>query len=197
MKIVTTITETEFEAEYLKAEWYKNYYDQVREKFNHIVLNPNFEDEQQNLIRKQLLWQTRRPLLQQLPTDIVWQVIEINQEEFSNLLVIKERGWERTFGPNKTLEAAVNAMRSGTLQDCGVNFQTVYNIKNSIGKYSFNEKLICISLELNKPYTLIEGNHRALAFQLRKAETGKIDHIPSQIILGVSPNMGQAYWLNQ
>lgn len=197
MKIVTTITEAEFEAEYLKAEWYKTYYDQVRDKFNHVVLNPNFEDEQQNLIRKQLLWQPRGPLLKQLPGDIVWRVIEINQQEFSNLLVIKESGWEKTFGSNKTLEATVNAMRSGTLEDHGVNFQIVYDIKNSIGKHLFDEKLICISLELNKPYTLIEGNHRALAFQLRKAETGKTDHIPSQIILGVSPNMGQAYWLNQ
>ena len=177
MKVISIITEAEFEAEYLQTEWYKDHYDQVRTKFNSIVLKPDFNDSQQNLIRKQLLWQPRRPLLQQLPIDIIWQIVEISVDEFSRLLVIKESGWEQTFGSNKTLEAAVNTMKLGLVQDHGVNFQTVNNIKSSIGTHPFTERLICISLKLEEPFTIIEGNHRALAFQLKKVETDETNHI--------------------
>lgn len=196
MKTNTIISNEEFEAEYLKAEWYKDYYDPYREKYTEIVLKPDLNNLHENEIRKQLLWGPRHPLLQQLPSDVVWHDVEITSQEFSEILVIKEFGWEKTFLNHKKLSDAVRFMESGDAVDHGVKFNIVNDIKSSIGKYDFSERLICIALSTDGPFTLIEGNHRALAFELEKQDSGKTDHLPSRIIVGVSSYMGQAYWLN-
>jgi len=78
----------------------------------------------------------------------------------------------------------------------GVDFNLIKQIKSNIGQHPFKEKIILISLSLNSVCTVIEGNHRAVVFELEMIETSKIDHIPKQLILGISADMNQAYWLN-
>lgn len=196
MKIISKINQEKVEAEFLKSEWYKSGYDQFREQYTNIVINPDFSVDKDNQLRKKLLWIYRSPLLNQLPRNIEWHIVEIDVSEFSRLLVIRENGWEKTFGNKKTLIDAARSMVSRQALDHGVDFEKVQNIKQSIGDHDFSEKLICISTDMNEPFTIIEGNHRALAFQLKKEETQEKQHIPKQIILGTSVNMTQAYWLN-
>lgn len=196
MVIKLRMTNEQVEAEFLRAEWYKSAYDGVRNQFNNVVLTPNFNNSQENAIRKSFLWQLRRPLLDKLPNDIEWYVAGIDTEEFSRMMRIRENGWDATFGSNKTLADCSRAFLSGDLADHGVNFEVVNNIKSAIGSHEFKEKIICISLMNSEPFTVIEGNHRALAFQIKREEANAIDHIPQEIILGTSPNMGQAWWLN-
>lgn len=196
MKVIAKISEQEFELQFLGSEWYKSFYDHIRDKFKELITNPDITDWQQNYTRKELLWKWRYPLLGQLPMDIDWYLIELELEEFENLLVIRENGWDKTFGLGKNLEEVAVVVKSGVEDRWGVKFDQIQDIKNNIGKYDFREKIILISSSMNFPYTVVEGNHRAVAFELKKIEDGETGHIPREFLLGVSPNMGRAHWLN-
>ncbi len=196
MKILAEVNEPEFELQFLSTEWYKPFYDSLREQYNELVTNPDLSDWKQNYARKELLWKWRYPLLGQLPQQIEWYLIELDLEEFENLLVIRENGWDKTFGLGKNLEEVALAVQNDVEDSWGVNFKQIKDIKNNIGKYAFKEKIILISSNEEAPYTILEGNHRAVAFELKKVEIGETDHIPKKFLLGISPNMGQAHWLN-
>jgi len=196
MKILAEIDEPEFELQFLSTEWYKPFYNSLREQHNELVTNPDLSDWKQYYLRKELLWKWRYPLLGQLPLQIEWYLIELDLEEFENLLVIRENGWDKTFGIGKNLKEVALAVQKNVEDSWGVNFKQIKDIKSNIGKHAFKEKIILISSNEEAPYTVIEGNHRAVAFELKKIETGETNHIPRQFLLGISPNMGQAHWLN-
>ncbi len=196
MQVISEISEPEFEFQFLSSEWYKPFYDSVRESFDELIVSANLGDWRQNYIRKELLWKWRYPLLAQLPFGIDWYSIELEPQEFEDILVIREDGWNKTFGLGKNLKEAAIAVGNNVEDKWGVNFSQIRDIKNKIGKYNFKEKIILISSSMSPPYTVVEGNHRAVAFTLKRLETGQLDHIPKQFILGVSQNMSNAYWLN-
>jgi len=196
MKILAEVAEPEFELQFLSTEWYKPFYDSLREQYGELVTNPDLGDWKQNYIRKELLWKWRYPLLGQFPKQVEWYLIELDLKEFEKLLVIREKGWNQTFGLGKNLVEVALAVQNNVEDSWGVNFKQIKDIKNNIGKHVFKEKIILISSKIEPPYTVVEGNHRAVAFEMKRIETGETDHIPKQFILGVSPDMGQAYWLN-
>ncbi|MEK7107063.1 MAG: hypothetical protein AAB899_02650 [Patescibacteria group bacterium] len=196
MKVVSQISEPQFELEFLSSEWHKDFYDSVRAQFNEIVTNPDISNWEQNYWRKELLWRLRAPLLAQLPFNIQWHVIGLDAGEFEHIRVIREHGWNRTFGERKNLMEVAEAVQKNLPDEWGVNFPQILDMKNNVGRTEFKERIILISSGLTGPYTVLEGNHRAVAFALKKLESEQINHVPKQYILGISPTMSSAYWLN-
>ena len=196
MKVISKVSQEEFELQFLSSEWYKEFYDSVRVKYNGIINNPNLLDWQENFFRKELLWKWRYPLLGQLPLEIEWYLIELSAEEFENLLVIREIGWENTFGIGKNLREVAFAVKNNVQDRGNVRFDIIQDIMDNIGKYNFKEKLILISSDLKPPYTIVEGNHRAVAFELKKIETEVNSHLPKQFLLGISRIMNTSPWFN-
>ncbi|KHF24539.1 hypothetical protein JV46_28870 [Solemya velum gill symbiont] len=197
MKNSNPISANSFVAAFLRNEWYKHFYDNVRSQFDEIVTNPDVNDPKQNYIRRHLLWRLRTPLLREIPRDIEWQIIDISNDEFGDMKIIRESGWCKVFGLNKTLAQAADIYVSGLPEEQGVNFEKVDKIRESIGSFDFSNELICIAIDPDSPRTLIEGNHRGLAFQIHKLRSGTADHIPKEIILGTSKNMRQCAWFCQ
>lgn len=196
MKVLSKVSQEDFELQFLSAEWYKDVYDEVRERFDRLITRPDITNCQENLLRKELLWKWRYPLLGRLPLEIEWQTISLDIDEFENLLVIREIGWENTFGIGKNLREVAQAIKDNVEDKGGVRFDIVEDIKGNIGKYEFNEKLILIASGLQPPLTIVEGNHRAVAFELKSIESGETKHIPTEFLLGVSPEMIKSPWLN-
>lgn len=195
MKTVKPVPIEYVESEFLKSEWYKDFFDPVRQEFHNIVMNPDLLNNSQNYTRKGLLWSWRRPLLCALPIDTEWYLAEITQESFGDILVIRETFWEKTFGDAKKLKDVAQAIKNGVV-DQGVGFQIILEIKEKVGKVSFDEKLILITTPNNINQTIIEGNHRAVAFQLKHHESNDASYIPKEVIIGISPNMHMSPWLN-
>src|SRR5258706_8054401 len=114
MKIIKPISNMEMEAEFLKSEWYKKVFDQVRKKYDTIVNDSDYANEANNRIRKSFLWQSRKDLLEKLPfPDIHWYLASLKKDEFSELLIIRETGWEKTFGTAKKLKDVGTAIKAG------------------------------------------------------------------------------------
>lgn len=195
MKIIQALPVEHFESEFLRAEWYKPFYNGVRETYQDIVMNGDLTNDEQNRIRRWLLWEWRKPLLERLPSDIQWHLAEVEANDFGELLIIREIGWEKTFGNRKRLRDIAQAIQEG-VEDQGIDFALIDAIKQNIGKQPFNEKLILIANTSNPPYTIVEGNHRAVAFQLKHLDTGDNIHIPKEVLIGISQNMQISPWLN-
>lgn len=196
MIIVRPLPTVELEAEFLRAEWYKDFYSPVRTQHDSVVKDKDYENEDNNRIRKNLLWQYRHPVLLQLPQDIHWYEASVSPEEFGEIKRIRETGWDRTFGSAKTLKDVVVAIKAGVTDQGNVGFQLIEDIKSNIGTHPFEEKLITIARNQTESPTIIEGNHRGVAFQMKTQEDGETSHLPQAIILGISPNMNTSPWLN-
>lgn len=186
----------EVEAEFLRAEWYKEVFDQVRKQYGSVVQDEDYTNETNNRIRKNFLWQWRIPLLEKLPfPDIHWYIASVDKDDFGEFLIIRETGWEKTFGPSKKLKDVASAIKNG-IKDQGVGFDLIEKIKGNIGNHPFRERLILIASSENGPFTLVEGNHRGVAFQTKVHENGNSSHLPTEVIIGISPNMNISPWLN-
>jgi len=195
MKILRCLPEAVVEYEFLKAEWYKDGFNPVREKYNEIVVAGDLKNDEQNRIRKWLLWKARFIILRGIPSDTVWSLCEIDADQFCELRIIREIKWENTFRTAKKLKDVAAKVQEG-VTDIRIDLGLIEKIKQNIGKYDFKEKLICISSGLDGPFTLIEGNHRAVAFQLKYLETGDKSHLPKEVIAGISPKMKISPWFN-
>lgn len=190
------ISQEDFEAEFLKSEWYKPFYSGVREQFNSIVVNSDTSSQSENTKRRELLWAWRQPLLVRIPNKIDWYHVSIDYGEFSKFLVIREVNWEKTFGQKRSLRDVAEAIADG-VNDRGAGIDMIKTIKDSIGSsHQFKEKIILISQSFVGPYTVLEGNHRAVAFQLRSLENNDTSCLPNEVILGVSLDMDKSPWLN-
>ena len=195
MKIIKPIPLEYVEYDFLKAEWYKSFFNPVRGKFKHLIENPDFSNSEHNRLRRELLWAWRRPLLQRLPNNISWFLASLDEGDFSELFIIREIGWETTFGNTKKLKDVATAILDG-IEDKGVGFDLIEAIKKQIGVQPFREKLLVISTNLQGPYTVVEGNHRAVAFHKQLIETNNASHLPKEVYLGTSSLMHISPWLN-
>lgn len=195
MKIVDTLKKVEVHHEYLVTEWYKPHFRQ----FDSVIKDPNMlnlDNKADIDLMETVLRSHRSPILDRLPKDILWNRAELEENDFENLLVIRESGWVNTFGPNRNLRDVAGQVARSNFEVGGVNIPLIHDIRRAIGSHPFKERIFVISNNDSGPFTVLEGNHRAVAFQLEVNETGSNGHLPKYVILGTSPSMGTSPWLN-
>ena len=195
MKLKNRLTKEEFESEFLKGEWYKSQYDPVRNQYSPTIDNPDLQNPKHNQVINQLLWAFRKPLLEKIPTNIEWWEADLEDKDFENALIIRETDWENTFGNLKRIKDVSKAISEG-IEDKGVGFTMIREIQKNIGTHPFSERIIMISESGSSTPSIIEGNHRVLAFQLELIENGTSLHIPKTAIIGTSPNIRICPWWN-
>ncbi|HUC88128.1 MAG TPA: hypothetical protein VMR95_03190 [Candidatus Binatia bacterium] len=196
MKNISSISLARVQHEFLLTEWYKDHFRQFElDGFEPSKLDPD-KSSDAKIIEKMLL-SFRAPILSNLPVDTVWQIGELERNEFKNLLVIRERGWVLTFGNSRKVQDVAIAVSNGVQEQGGVNIPLIQDIKKSIGTHPFKERIILISTGEVGPYTIIEGNHRAVAYQQKSLEIGSEKYLPKEVILGTSTSMYKCPWLNQ
>jgi len=191
MKVISEISEDKVYYEFLSTEWYKSHFQPFRDQGISLdALNP----ENDHIRIRNLLWSSRGVILDKLPRDVAWHVGELEGDDFENLFVIREKGWVDSFSPHRKVKDVASVIDSA--QDLGgVNFSHIYSIKENITRYDFKERLILVSENAIGPFTIIEGNHRAVAFQMMVNEGGDMSHLPKEVIIAISPSMGSCTWL--
>ena len=93
MKLVRRVTEAEVIAEFLKNEFYQKEYDQCREQFEEMVLDPDLTNERHNAIRRALLFRRRGHMWRELPQDTQWCEIQIDIEDLPRVRVFPRAHW--------------------------------------------------------------------------------------------------------
>ena len=174
---------------WLKDEWYLSNYNQVRQITpSEFINNPNFSNTEENKVRLELLRSIRSPMVDPLPKDTEWYVTDLKKGDIKRIYIVPSSDWlSLTSNSYSILEAVKNI-------DSNLDHASkIREIKTNLNEGSLSKNLILVASSPESPFTIIEGNHRAVAL-LSKAIDSKIEPIVEKIFLGISPEMKSYIW---
>lgn len=182
---------------WLRTEWYSNAYDGVRDLVDIETLGQDVFPVNDLHISELLLRMARRTILSNMELwSIKWHKAVLDPGEFENLRIIKEKSWSEMFDEGNTVkkvsEDFINFNYHLNTEGSPHHSRKINEIFDKIGKERFPEPLILIKKTRSEVATILEGNHRAIAFQAR----GLKKYIPKRVIVGVSQRMGKCIWFN-
>ena len=185
------ITEAEVLAEFLKNEFYQKQYDDDREKFESIVLDPDLTDESQNSIRRALLYRRRGHMWRELPKDTLWYEAEIDSEDLKRIRVFPRAHWRKISNGSFLLSEIVKRIRDSAIGKNDPAFSKIQLLRYRLQRDSVSSAVLLIGVDEEQPFTILEGNHRLAAAMLvspRLVQTG------FRILCGLSPRMYESCW---
>lgn len=175
---------------WLKDEWYLPHYNQIRQNISSkLIANPDFSDTNENRIRLELLRCVRQPMIDPIPSDTQWYVIDFNKEDLNRTFIVPSDDWfPMTNNSYRILEAIKNV--GGNLNHA----DRVRKIMDSVVGENVSKNLILVASSPESPFTVIEGNHRVVAFVSKALNNSETDIIIEEIFLGISPQMKGYIW---
>src|SRR5215469_8841885 len=192
MKVVRRVTEAEVIAEFLKNEFYQREYDQDREQFEQMVLDPDLTNESQNAIRRALLFRRRGHMWRELPLDTQWWQVQIGPEDLPRLRVFPRAHWRKISNGSFGVADIVDRLRK--LHGNGGHghlISKIQLIRYRLQREATQSSILLIGDDENQPMTILEGNHRftaAMLVPLQRVQTS------FQILCGFSPHMEECCW---
>lgn len=192
MKKRLRITEAEVMAEFLKAEFYHQEYDGDRQKFEAIVYNPNLADENENALRRALLYRRRGPMLRELPDDTQWWEVELEQEELDRINVFPRAQWRRISDGNFQALHVAERIR-GQLDDGKSSelLAKIHILRTNMQIDGPKSTVVLIGIDEEHPVTLLEGNHRFVSALLLPREV-MLRRL--RLVCGFSARMERCCW---
>ena len=185
------ITEAEVIAEFLKNEFYQKEYDRDREEFESIVLEPNLADENQNAIRRALLYRRRGHMWRELPKDTQWHEVEIDQEDLRRIRVFPRAHWRKISNGSFLLSEIVKQIRECAIAKSDPAFSKIQLLRYRLRRDGVHSSVLLIGVDEDQPLTILEGNHRLAAAMLvspQLVQTG------FRVLCGLSPHMYESCW---
>lgn len=156
-----------------------------------LILNPNFNDNEENQRRHDILLSRRGPLWQKIPDDTEWwHVGPVNLRFIKRFHIIDKCGWNHLFEPDSSLESVVkNIHRDLQKHD------TIYSIANSLlsKPQIMNNSTIIFGHSKDGPFTILEGNNRWCALMLHNNK-GAILKGKIYLYAGISKNACHWYF---
>lgn len=192
LKKLRPITEAEVIAEFLKSEFYHGEFHAYRQQFTPLVMDADITNEQENALRRALLFRRRGHMWRELPGDTQWYEIQLEQKELSLLRVFPRAQWRKIARGSFLLTDIVERVRArqakGKIDDFIAKVQSLsYRLRLEPD----NSSVLLIGLGDGKPLTIIEGNHRLTAALLASPE---ILQQRFRVFCGISPHMDQCCW---
>lgn len=185
------ITEAEVLAEFLKNEFYQKEYDNDREKFEYLVLDPDLTDENQNSIRRALLYRRRGHMWRELPKDTVWHEAEITADDLKRIRVFPRAYWRRISNGSFLLSEIVKRIRDASAAKRDPALSKIQLLRYRLQRDSVSSAVLLIGVDEDQPLTILEGNHRLAAAMLvspRLVQTG------FRVLCGLSSRMYESCW---
>jgi hypothetical protein len=194
MKRLRRVTEAEVIAEFLKNEFYQEEFHRDREQFEHLVLEADTTRDDENMLRRALLFRRRGHMWRELPTDTQWWEMQLDAEDLSKLRVFPRAQWRKIADGSFALGDIVARIRSRRFSGKVDEFiSKVHSLAYMLRFGHDTGSVILIGESIGAPMTIIEGNHRLTAAMLAAPETL---HTRFRVFLGVSPRMNEVCWHN-
>jgi hypothetical protein len=192
MKRIRRVTEPEVIAEFLKNEFYQGEFHSDRETFEQLVMEADIHNEQDNALRRALLFRRRGHMWRELPTDTQWWQIEFDAKDMDLIRVFPRAQWRRVSNGGYQLTDIARRIKtekfSGKTRDFIAKVQALsYRIRTQHD----NSSVLLIGIDESQPFTILEGNHRLAAAMLVSPELVRSRF---QVLCGLSPNMAKSCW---
>jgi hypothetical protein len=213
VKLIAPLTAEDMHLEFLLSEWpmrdvkgienmaelsflqRENYYFDKRSNIQH----PTLYDFQRTVV-KILLYKDRHIILNALPDNIEWHHARLGEKDFFKLKPIKEKTWMQAFANCFDIKQIAEAIEEGYIDNFG-HVVKIRKIQQSLISMNLSRRLILLTTDyssnMKSPVSILEGNHRAVAFMLEhRCSRGQFG-IPTEFILGFCKQMKNCTWYNK
>jgi len=203
------VTADEVWCEFLRAEYRYRMSQGLWAECERLTTAPDFTDPLANARRKLLIRSIRSPMVDPVPTDTTWHLVELTQEECSRIRTCAYKSWILvTNGTSRLVKAAENTSKEDWVPPAGLRtafgalfdhtMEEVAGIKSKVRAIvaggSVQGTPILVRQEESDEMTIIEGAHRLTALAILEeffTQSGPgID-----VYLGTSKNMSSNHWL--
>jgi hypothetical protein len=192
MRNLRRSTEAEVISEFLKNEFYQEEFHADREIFERLVLEADLNNEDENALRRALLFRRRGHMWREVPLDTQWWEVELEPGDLNFIRVFPRAQWRRIAGDSFLLRDIVNRIRtvrfSGSKRDFIARVQALsYRFRAEQDRSA----VLLIGVDDRQPLTILEGNHRLTAALL--AGAAMFGH-QFRVFCGFSPHMSRSCW---
>jgi hypothetical protein len=192
MKKMRRSTEAEVIAEFLKSEFYHEEFHADRESFTPLVMDADLSNENENALRRALLFRRRGHMWRELPDDTQWWEVELEPSDLRYVRVFPRAQWRKIAGDSFLLRDIVNRIRMVRFSGSTRDFITrVEALSQLLSTRTDRSAVLLIGIAEEKPLTILEGNHRLTAALL--AGPGVFSQ-QFRALCGFSPNMPRSCW---
>jgi hypothetical protein len=186
MKILAATTFDELVLIWLRRDrgWLREGYDAK------LIDNPDLASQEENQKRYDLLNTTRGLITRELPGDVTPKWVLIEESDLPDLFIVAADTWYQDTGGSYRLVGTAQNMGP----DKGNNFERVAAQSACMQDYdsvTTNEIIILVAPDPAGPFTIIDGNHRAIYLYL--CSDGK-PSMPWKGILIEDPRIAQYKW---
>jgi len=194
MKRVRPVTEAEVISEFLKNEFYHEEFHRDRDQFERLVLFADITREDENALRRALLFRRRGHMWRELPADTQWWEMQLEPEDLCKLRVFPRADWRKVSNGSFALSDIVHRVRtrkfSGRIGDF---ISKIHVLSYQLRHRTDVTSVILIAEDEASTVTIIEGNHRLTAALLGAPD--KL-HERFRVFVGMSPHMNEVCWHN-
>jgi hypothetical protein len=192
MRKLRRAAEAEVIAEFLKNEFYQEEFHADRESFERLVLEADLTNEDENALRRALLFRRRGHMWREVPSDTQWWEVELEQEDLNFVRVFPRAQWRKVAAESFLLRDIVNRIRtvrfSGGRRDFIARVQALsYRLRAGLDRSA----VLLIGVDEQNPLTILEGNHRLTAALL--AGPAMISQ-QFRVFCGFSAHMSSSCW---
>ncbi|HWR15802.1 MAG TPA: hypothetical protein VN577_13325 [Terriglobales bacterium] len=192
MKKLRRVTEAEVIAEFLRNEFYQEEFHRDRDRFEHLVLEADVTNDEDNLMRRALLFRRRGHMWRELPSDTQWWEVQLDPEDLPKLRVFPRAHWRKIANGSFGLSDIVHQIRSRKFGGkIGDFISKIHSLSYRLRFDHEVSSVILIGVDEEHTVTIIEGNHRLTAAMLGAPETL---HTRFRVFLGTSSRMNEVCW---
>ena len=192
MKMLRRVTESEVISEFLKNEFYQEEFHRDRHKYEHLVLEADITNDEENLLRRALLFRRRGHMWRELPSDTQWWEVQLEAVDLRRLRVFPRAHWRKIASGSFGLADIVDNIRrrkfSGKIGDF---ISKIHSLSYQLRFNGESSTVILIGQDERSSVTIIEGNHRMTAAMLGSPEALPLRF---RVFFGVSPHMDEVCW---
>jgi len=185
--------ENEVIAEFLRNEFYHSEFHRYWQRLEKIVLSHDFQDADQNALRRALLFRRRGRMWRELPVDTQWWEVELDPADLARVHVLPRSHWREIANGNFALGEVAENIRAGSANGLNVNFLAkIRSLSTHLRQEGgLATAILLIGIDESSPLTIIEGNHRMVAAMLLSPGTVCQRF---RFLCGFSPRMAECCW---
>jgi O-antigen/teichoic acid export membrane protein len=192
-RLIRSIAEDEVIAEFLKSDFHRHEFREYHDSLRDIVLNPDFDNADENAKRRALLFIRHLSLWKELPEGTEWYQVELTEPDLDNVRIFPRAQWRRIADGNFSAIDVADGMRmrphlleTSFLAKIDAIGDQLRETNPGLGA------VILIGVSENEPLTVLDGNHRLIAAML--ASPSRIKRL--RFVCGLSPRMTECCWYN-
>ena len=191
MKKLRPISEAEVIAEFLKNEYYHKEYHRDRSKFERVVFDGDISNQEENAVRRALLFRRRGSMWRELPADTQWWEVEMDAEDLQRVRVFPRAQWRKLSQGSFHIADIVERVKAHNGPGPRNVLTKINQIRYRLSQGGSAGTVMLIGLDEQQPLTILEGNHRLTAALLASPQDAPRRY---RVFCGLSPRMRESCW---